>query len=74
MGIIVVGGVVKKDNKYLLVQEAQEKCYGKCLEKMKNSGLMVYQNHSWKLTRRGMDIQNGHQLPMQIFHCVYRNK
>ena len=29
MGIIVVGGVVKKDNKYLLVQEAQEKCYGK---------------------------------------------
>ena len=29
MGIIIVGGVVKKDNKYLLVQEAQEKCYGK---------------------------------------------
>jgi len=29
MGIIIVGGVVKKDNKYLLVQEAQEKCRGK---------------------------------------------
>ena len=29
MGIIVVGAVVKKDNKYLLVQEAQERCYGK---------------------------------------------
>ena len=29
MGIIIVGGIVKKDNKYLLVQEAQEKCRGK---------------------------------------------
>lgn len=29
MGIIIVGGVIKKDNKYLLVQEAQEKCRGK---------------------------------------------
>lgn len=29
MGTIIVGGVVKKDDKYLLVQEAQEKCRGK---------------------------------------------
>lgn len=29
MGIIIVGGVLKKDNKFLLVQEAQEKCRGK---------------------------------------------
>ena len=29
MGTIIVGGVLKKDNKYLLVQEAQEKCRGK---------------------------------------------
>ena len=29
MGKIIVGGVVKKDNKYLLVQEAQESCRGK---------------------------------------------
>lgn len=29
MGKIVVGGVIKKDNKYLLVQEAQEKVRGK---------------------------------------------
>lgn len=29
MGIIIVGGVIKKDNKYLLVQEAKEKCRGK---------------------------------------------
>lgn len=29
MGKIIVGGVVKKDNKYLLVQERQEHCYGK---------------------------------------------
>lgn len=29
MGKIIVGGVVKKDNKYLLVQESQENCYGK---------------------------------------------
>lgn len=29
MGKIIVGGVLKKDNKYLLVQEAQEKCRGK---------------------------------------------
>ena len=29
MGIIIVGGVLKKDNKYLLVQEAKEKCRGK---------------------------------------------
>ncbi len=29
MGKIIVGGILKKDNKYLLVQEAQEKCYGK---------------------------------------------
>lgn len=29
MGIIIVGGVIKKDNKYLLVQEAQEKARGK---------------------------------------------
>lgn len=26
---IIVGGVLEKDGKYLLVQEAQEKCYGK---------------------------------------------
>ena len=29
MGKIIVGGVVKKYNKYLLVQESQENCYGK---------------------------------------------
>ena len=29
MIILVVGGVLKKDNKYLLVQEAKEKCRGK---------------------------------------------
>ena len=29
MGIIITGGVIKKDNKYLLVQESQEYCYGK---------------------------------------------
>lgn len=29
MGVIIVGGVLKKDNKFLLVQEAQEKCRGK---------------------------------------------
>lgn len=26
---VIVGGIVCKDDKYLLVQEAQEKCYGK---------------------------------------------
>lgn len=26
---IIVGGVIKKDNKYLLVQESKPKCYGK---------------------------------------------
>ena len=29
MGKIIVGGIVKKDNKYLLVQEAKESCRGK---------------------------------------------
>ena len=29
MGIIITGGVVKKDDKYLLVQESKEYCYGK---------------------------------------------
>ena len=29
MPIIVVGGVLEKDGKYLLVQEAKEECYGK---------------------------------------------
>ena len=26
---VIVGGIVEKDGKYLLVQEAKEKCYGK---------------------------------------------
>ena len=29
MSVIVVGGIVKKDDKYLLIQEAKEKCRGK---------------------------------------------
>lgn len=29
MGVIIVGGILKKDNKFLLVQEAQERCRGK---------------------------------------------
>ena len=29
MGAIIVGGVIERDGKYLLVQEAQEKCRGK---------------------------------------------
>ena len=29
MATIIVGGVLKKDNKYLLVQEAKKKCFGK---------------------------------------------
>lgn len=29
MGTIIVGGVIEKDGKFLLVQEAQEKCRGK---------------------------------------------
>ena len=29
MGIVIVGGVIQKDGKFLLVQEAQEKCRGK---------------------------------------------
>ena len=26
---VIVGGIIKKDNKILMLQEAQEKCYGK---------------------------------------------
>ena len=29
MGFIIVGGVIEKDGKFLLVQEAQERCRGK---------------------------------------------
>lgn len=29
MGVIIVGGVIEKDGKFLLVQEAKEKCRGK---------------------------------------------
>lgn len=29
MGIIIVGGVIEKDGKFLLVQEAKERCRGK---------------------------------------------
>lgn len=29
MGTIIVGGVIKKDDKYLLVQEAKKRCRGK---------------------------------------------
>lgn len=29
MGIVIVGGVIEKDGKFLLVQEAKEKCRGK---------------------------------------------
>lgn len=29
MGIIIIGGIIEKDGKFLLVQEAQEKCRGK---------------------------------------------
>lgn len=29
MATIIVGGVLKKDNKYLLVQESKKSCYGK---------------------------------------------
>lgn len=29
MSMIIVGGVVEKDNKYLLIQEAKPSCYGK---------------------------------------------
>ena len=34
-------------------------CYGKQLKKMKNSGLMQFNDGAWSLTRRGMDIQNS---------------
>lgn len=29
MGVVIVGGVIEKDGKFLLVQEAKEKCRGK---------------------------------------------
>ena len=28
--LIITGGIIEKDGKFLLVQEAQEKVYGKC--------------------------------------------
>ena len=34
-------------------------CYGPSLKKMEENGLMIHQDASWKLTRRGMDIQNS---------------
>lgn len=36
-----------------------ESCYGKQLMSMQEKGLMVHENGSWALTRRGMDIQNS---------------
>ena len=36
-----------------------DECYGMKLKKLKEKGLLAFGNSSWKLTRRGMDIQNA---------------
>lgn len=36
-----------------------EKCYGNCLKRLEQNGLLKYSQHCWKLTRYGMDVQNS---------------
>ena len=36
-----------------------ERCYGSRLRSMESRGLTVHENGSWRLTRRGFDIQNS---------------
>ena len=34
-------------------------CYGDIAERLEKQGLMIHEGKSWRLTRRGMDIQNA---------------
>ena len=36
-----------------------ENVYGKKLRKLESQELLVHSDHTWKLTRRGFDIQNS---------------
>ena len=36
-----------------------EQFYGDILSRLETQGLLVLKNDSWRLTRRGMDIQNS---------------
>ena len=36
-----------------------EHCYGARLRSLESRGLTVHENGSWRLTRRGFDIQNS---------------
>jgi len=36
-----------------------EACYGKKLSALEKEGLLTHEHGSWKMTRRGFDIQNS---------------
>ena len=36
-----------------------EDCYGETAERLRAQGLLIADEEGWRLTRRGMDIQNS---------------
>jgi len=40
-------------------RKTMEECYGTKLHGLERKGLLIHENGSWKMTRRGFDIQNS---------------
>lgn len=68
---IIVGGIIEKDNKILMVKEAKKKCYGKWISKEELENMGCEDLRDEKLIKRILEMLRKNKIyPLDIIEIL----
>lgn len=67
----IVGGIIEKDNKILMVKEAKKKCYGKWISKEEVKNMTSENLRDEKLIKRTLEmLEENREYPLDIIEIL----